>query len=232
MSAIKHVGVFTLLGLWTVGPPIAIQQAEDGGFEIAVGAGVGQGVDVTRSCSGELRSSTPVPQRTVAVAADYRVEGLHVSAFGGTAGADDSYSDAGGWFGGGMLAYDKGGFAAGVGYTHMPGPPGDGIGPGPSFYLRTAGRSSVHLLFDHAAPHPLYGTTGISRLGIGFPVGTSLAMVGLGAGRTIAGWDTGGPFLELDLGLGSRISLLTAASYFPGEADDEWGIGAGVRIRP
>lgn len=101
-----------------------------------------------------------------------------------------------------------------------------------SLYFRSASRSRVHLVLDHAAPNPLFGATGVTRIGLGVPMGGSRTLIGWATGRPVAGWDNDGPFFELDLDLGRRFGVLAAGSFFPGEADDEWGLGMGFRVRP
>jgi hypothetical protein len=225
---INTTSAFTLLGIWALLPPVAIQSNEDGKWSIEVGAGAGQYEVVTRSCSGEVTSTRPVEFVTGGAVVEYEVSNVRFDLFGGgTSTTGDLERD--GLFLGGLVAAEGTVVGLGGGFVRLP------SGAAPSIYLRLGNRDRVHFRTDFLAPDPTPGVTGLFRAGFGFPIGSTRALAGFSAFRGLdldetSNW--GGLFADLRVPLGGVLEARLAGSvHFPEEHAD-WAAGIGLRVRP
>jgi hypothetical protein len=225
---VNTTSAFTLLGIWALLPPVAIQSNEDGKWSIEVGAGAGQYEVVTRSCSGDVLSTRPVEFVTGGAVVEYEVSNVRFDLFGGGTSTTGEW-ERDGLFLGGLVAYEGTGVGLGGGVVRLP------SGPAPSIYLRLGNRDRVHFRTDFLAPDPTPGVTGLFRAGFGFPIGSTRALAGFSAFRGLdldEASDWGGLFAELGVPLGGVLEARLAGSvHFPEEHAD-WAAGIGLRVRP
>jgi hypothetical protein len=227
MNMINTTGTFALLGAWAFAPPLAIQSNEDGKWSIEVGGSAGQYEVVTRSCSGAVLSTRPVEFVTGGAVVEYEASNVRLDLFGGSTSVSSEF-DLDGLFLGGLAAYEGTGFGLGGGRVSLP------SGSAPSIYLRLGNRDGVHFRTDYLAPSPTPGVTGLARAGIGFPIGSTQALVGFSAGRGLDlddASDWGGLFGEFGVPLGGTVEARLAGSVFFPEEHADWAAGIGLRIR-
>ena len=225
---ISTTSAFTLLGIWALLPPVAIQSNEDGKWSIEVGAGAGQYEVVTRSCSGEVLSSRPVEFVTGGTVVEYEVSNVRFDLFGGGTSVPGEL-ERDGLFLGGLVAYEWTGVGLGGGVVRLP------SGSAPSIYLRLGNRDRVHFRTDFLAPNPTPGITGLFRAGVGFPIGSTRALAGFSAFRgldldRVSDW--GGLFAEFGVPLGRVWEARLAGSVHNREEYADWAVGIGLRLRP
>ena len=127
----------TIVGLWAFAPPVFLQSDGRGGLEVSIGASAGQYEVVTRSCTGAVLSSRPVPVRTGGVLLEFEPaeSPFRIAGFGGTTSVSGEPSEQGGLYAGALVAYEGGWIGLGAGPVRVP-----GNQTVPSLYLRFGGR--------------------------------------------------------------------------------------------
>ena len=217
-----------LLGLWAFGPPIVVQEDEEGRVEISIGVAAGQAELVARSCSGDLLSADPVPFQSYGAAIEYEPGPFRVAAFGGLTSADAGAAD--GRYFGALLAFEGDGVGIGFGPVWLPGDE-----TYLSSYLRFGSRRGAFVQTDLFAPGPTPGVTGLARLGLGFPIGRARGFAGFSTGRSLQledGFDNGGPFAEFEIPLGAGFGAQLGGSWFFSERHADWALGAAMSLKP
>ena len=220
----------TIIGLWAFAPPVIVQSDGKGGLEVSVGTSAGQYEIVSRSCSGALLSSRPVPVRTSGVLLEFEPAGspYRLAGFGGVTSVSGEPSDQGGLYAGALVAWEGRVVGLGAGGVQVPGEQ-----TAPSLYLRLGPREDVFFQADLFAPSPTPGATGLLRSGIGFRGDRASGYFGLSSLRALdlSDGDNSGPFGELRIRLSPSLDALFAGSWFPGEVHSDWGAGIGLRYR-
>ena len=233
---VRRTRGLTLIGLWAFAPPVFVQSNGKGGLEVLIGASAGQYEVISRSCSGDLLSSRPVPVRTGGALLEYEPSAypFRVAGFGGATSVSGEPSDQGGLYAGALVAYEGGWIGLGAGPVLIPGDePRNHLVP--SLYLRFGDREGGFFQTDVFAPSPFPGATGLGRIGVGFRGDRTSGLFGFSGGRALDLDDSGdnwGPFGELKFPVSGNLDALIAASWFPGEEHSDWGAGIGLRYRP
>lgn len=227
MSVLKTTGAFALLGAWAFGPPIAIQQDEDGRWSVEIGASRGQYEVVTRNCAGDVVSSRPERFVTGGTVVEYQHSNVRFDLFGGYTAVTSGLARDG-LFLGASVAYEGTGVGLGGGVVRLP------SGAAPSIYLRLGRRDRFHFRTDFLDPDPTPGVTGLFRAGFGFPVGGARALAGFSALRGLdldEASDWAGLFADVGVPVGGVLEARLAGSLFFPEDHADWAAGVGIRIR-
>jgi hypothetical protein len=234
-----------VLVLWQ-SVPIATYQDDAGRTRVGFGFGFGQfeSVSVTwgmSDCYGE-----PTPIERTAHKSSVRAAGADIETWvrpdmrvHGFAGG--IVSDTLGWTGamaGGMISLEKPRWGAGLGAALVP-PTTEragGVDVLPSFQLRAGGLDGLHGRIDFAPPAPVFGMTGLMRLGAGYNQGTRGGVGGFG-GIAVCQYCVGSDdeeaevagFLELAVPITRRFDLDTRVLYGRGQHFPVWGVALGAR---
>ena len=234
-----RLGYGPLLLLLYQTAPVNIQQDSLGRYRIGIGYTTGQWESEEFSCEGQLLSATPVRHHSAGVQVDVWPDNhLRLSAFGGTTsqsiGETQSASNplvesfAGG-YGGALVAYEGQKFGLGAGFTHL-----SNYETPTSFanYLRIGNIDKAHFRWDVMTPNPALPSVTWARVGLGFNEGHLRkpgGFVGLGFGPFA--YNSKAAFTgELHYPLARHLTGQVHGLFGPGEASDQWNLGAGLQI--
>jgi hypothetical protein len=136
------------------------------------------------------------------------------------------------FIGAGLVAVEGAGAGAGLGAAVVPRPSGTRLLP--AAYLRIGAREAVHFRADFAVPAADAGGTGLGRLGVGLPLGTTAGAQGF-AGVALChfcsdGSGAAGGFGEVRAPVAGRVGFRLSTLLAPGEHALHYHFGLGLSV--
>lgn len=231
--------------LWQV-VPIGTHTDDVGRTRVGFGFGFGQFENIAiqyggTDCDGNrIRESETVRRSNVRVAGaeiDTWVRpNVRLTGFGGGIASDSlGWSGA---FAGVMAAYEARMWGAGGGGVLVPGSGSRStpVAVVPAVMVRYGTLDGVHGVIDAAAPSPVFGMSGLMRIGVGYNRGVHRGVGGL-AGLSVCHYcmtsdendGEAAAFLELAVPVTRNFDLDARMLYGPGREYALWGVALGAR---